>query len=795
MSNNSVKGSSVIILNQSNVDSSNPNNNSLTYTFPSSINLANTQIAVASISLYYSWSNVSTNLNNNKFSYNWTNIFSGTIVNNTMTLANIPSSVASLDLSNASVPYVYIVSKLSSNTYTVGQSLNSQSYTDIQTGGPNASFSVINSMPQITITTPAIPFMVGQQIQASPPYFTQIMGSNAISSITRSGNTQTLNFGNWYYLESATTSSNLPSDNGTTVLSTSGDTILYSFGTVVNTWFKCSLLNANLPTNTTIVSVNASSCNLNWSLPSQSISVSSPVNGTNFAFNGGTVGVNILILTLAQYNAANGLNVGMTISNPYFPAGTYIVSKSIPAQSNPQVMLSNYAATYVGGVALGASFIGVLTYVAPTGIIGSLQNNVLTISAVATNTIPLNSTITFTSGIGNSITTTLSSLVSGSYNGSSVFKVSFACPNMGLCYTTAPTFTGVINQNAITITNLVGPLYAGMVLTNAASSLGSAISIPSITPTIASGNIYSLAFGNTLTSVSTISPRFSGTLTNGVMSYSAPTNAQLYNGMSLVGGNIPSGTTMSGLTSQSYSAGTGNVSLNTPITGVSITTTYPVVIPDKSMMEIADINAYFQYQMILNGHYLINASSQNVFYMEFVVNPNQYCVSLNTYAVPLTLANGWKTPVANAATGALAWVSFPATTYNPVVNIPAGANFNQLIGFAAGFSTSPNLGNGTNISYLSTIIPQIQPNPSLLLTCSHISNILAIPSSVIHSITPLVNFGQLLCDRPPALCFNNMSGTTNTLKFQFTTSLNQSIFIQDPNMVIQLILREQSPLN
>ena len=86
MSNNSLRGQSVIILNQSNVDTSNPNNNSLSYNFPSSINLANTQIAVSSISMYYSWANMGASLNNNKFLYNWMTVLGGTIANNILTL-------------------------------------------------------------------------------------------------------------------------------------------------------------------------------------------------------------------------------------------------------------------------------------------------------------------------------------------------------------------------------------------------------------------------------------------------------------------------------------------------------------------------------------------------------------------------------------------------------------------------------------------------------------------------------------------------------------------------------------
>ena len=88
---------------------------------------------------------------------------------------------------------------------------------------------------------------------------------------------------------------------------------------------------------------------------------------------------------------------------------------------------------------------------------------------------------------------------------------------MGLCSAVAPTFTGAISGNYITITNLAGKLYDRMVLTNANASLGTGILLDSATPTIVGGNVYSLLYLNPLPSVSTISPVFTGTLTNGVL--------------------------------------------------------------------------------------------------------------------------------------------------------------------------------------------------------------------------------------------------------------------------------------
>ena len=61
-----------IILNSNNVVSG-KNNSTLTYNFPSSVLFDNHKIAVHSISIYYSWCNISSALGNNTFSYKWVN--------------------------------------------------------------------------------------------------------------------------------------------------------------------------------------------------------------------------------------------------------------------------------------------------------------------------------------------------------------------------------------------------------------------------------------------------------------------------------------------------------------------------------------------------------------------------------------------------------------------------------------------------------------------------------------------------------------------------------------------------
>ncbi len=62
----------VLVLNASNIESNNGNNNTLVYNFPNSVVLKDKYIAVSQIVMYYSWFNIYSNYQNNTLSYTWT---------------------------------------------------------------------------------------------------------------------------------------------------------------------------------------------------------------------------------------------------------------------------------------------------------------------------------------------------------------------------------------------------------------------------------------------------------------------------------------------------------------------------------------------------------------------------------------------------------------------------------------------------------------------------------------------------------------------------------------------------
>jgi hypothetical protein len=213
----------------------------------------------------------------------------------------------------------------------------------------------------------------------------------------------------------------------------------------------------------------------------------------------------------------------------------------------------------------------------------------------------------------------------------------------------------------------------------------------------------------------------------------------------------------------------------------NVQTTFPITIPD-GLYEIADINSYCQYVMIANGHYLVNASGQNVYFFNLVVNPNLYAIQLNTYQFPTALPVGWTNPAA---------VVFPVQTFKPQVATPA--NFNQIIGFASTFISARNLGTAypDTDSYTSITSPQVQPAPTLIVNTSNINNIYSNPSTCIYAVTPTVAIGEQIVERPPEFSWNKLtSGTYSEIRLQLTTPTGQLVPILDPQMTIILAIRE-----
>ena len=218
--------------------------------------------------------------------------------------------------------------------------------------------------------------------------------------------------------------------------------------------------------------------------------------------------------------------------------------------------------------------------------------------------------------------------------------------------------------------------------------------------------------------------------------------------------------------SYSYDTGAGQVN-------------FDVVIPD-GIYEITDLNNFLQYTFITNGTYLVNDLGQNVYYIEFLLNPTLYAVQINTYPQLTALPVGWTNP---------SGLGLGSTNANATITLTA--KFNEILGFVAGYVTPQPAVPNTIFSVLSTVAPQVQPNPSVFLSMNCIQNIYAIPSSIIYAITPVTASGTQISDRPNQYSWNRLlSGTYNQLRIQLLGTDLGAINILDPNMTIILLIQD-----
>jgi hypothetical protein len=250
--------------------------------------------------------------------------------------------------------------------------------------------------------------------------------------------------------------------------------------------------------------------------------------------------------------------------------------------------------------------------------------------------------------------------------------------------------------------------------------------------------------------------------------------------------------------------------------------------------EVADLNVLLQNFCLTNGLYLVNQNGENVFFMEFIVNPTSYAIQINITTFPQvhyfgsstgsgantiwtgTIAPfiGWKSPPLLNGVGI--FNGFPDyqsgpplnfITYTPYVYLPS--KFCFLLGYlpdtytyggANGtvsntpptvFDSFSNYDFSIVFSFTGTLSPQVQPNSSIYFSLSNIQNNYAIPSSIIYSIAPTAIYGGQITNYPPQFAFNKLiSGSYTQLRLTILGLNYQPITINDPNITITLVIRD-----
>jgi len=206
--------------------------------------------------------------------------------------------------------------------------------------------------------------------------------------------------------------------------------------------------------------------------------------------------------------------------------------------------------------------------------------------------------------------------------------------------------------------------------------------------------------------------------------------------------------------------------------------------------DIDGLNDLLHYQMIANGHYLINNSTGDyVYFINLSTNANRYAVQVDCFRINTTLYPVASYTAGTPTTGAsTTWVStlWNATTRVPQLVVPS-TNFRNIIGFAAASYPTAILGHTSTQSFISSFTPQVTPLSSFLLTCTLVNNNFAVPNNLIYSFSPEGTFGDQFTVAPNQYVFINAQPASYTsFRVSFLDQDGAPVAIQDEQMVILL---------
>ncbi|RAW34763.1 hypothetical protein PC110_g8928 [Phytophthora cactorum] len=154
-----------------------------------------------------------------------------------------------------------------------------------------------------------------------------------------------------------------------------------------------------------------------------------------------------------------------------------------------------------------------------------------------------------------------------------------------------------------------------------------------------------------------------------------------------------------------------NNSFKIEVPTAATTSTISITLAD-GIYNYADINRSIQTALVNAGTYLIDASGNNVFYIQLSENSVYYAAQFDFSAAPTSLPTGYSHPAAGLYS--LGGTGLPTTTRVPRVIIDTAA-FSTVVGLTSG--TYPVSPATVASAQLSSIIPQIHPTSSYIVRC------------------------------------------------------------------------------
>lgn len=209
-------------------------------------------------------------------------------------------------------------------------------------------------------------------------------------------------------------------------------------------------------------------------------------------------------------------------------------------------------------------------------------------------------------------------------------------------------------------------------------------------------------------------------------------------------------------------------------------TQYTYVIPDSNR-SIDQINYYFQFCMIQDNLYCIDADGEIKYFIELKTESVLYAASITTFVLPTqTIATqlGYSKPT-NAT-----W-NFPAVTSTPQIQVN---KLDKLLGFNQSL-IYPSTVQTTTQTFISSSTPQMSPVNSIIMSCNLLNSRMSIPSNIISSIPLKNDYGSMIDYNfsNPSL-YNISSGNYHNIIVEFYDQYYNKLEIRDNDCIIRLLI-------
>lgn len=231
-----------------------------------------------------------------------------------------------------------------------------------------------------------------------------------------------------------------------------------------------------------------------------------------------------------------------------------------------------------------------------------------------------------------------------------------------------------------------------------------------------------------------------------------------------------------------------NNSFQIEVPTAATTSTVTITLPD-GYYSYADINRYIQRKLVEAGAYLVDADSNNVFYIQISENSTYYACQVDLASTPITLPSGFSRP----ATGlySAGGSGLPSTSRIPRLIIN-NSEFGKVIGFnTATYPASPTT---TSTAILSNITPTIHPTTVYTVRTNLVNNALSNPPDLICSFDKSgASIGELVSYRPSEFIYLDVSlQYVNEITIQICDQNFNTVKFRDNNVLITLLFKQKN---